>query len=72
MIREPLVAGSGEALPAGLADGFPAAVVLVVGGDVADGLMETDGVVDGSHPFELGVEDAVVSDVLEVGPSPLM
>jgi len=33
--------GGGEAVSAGLADGVAAAFVLVVGGDVADRLMQT-------------------------------
>ena len=68
MIREPLFAGSCETLPAGLSDGFTAAVVFVVGGDVADGFMEADGVVERPHPFRFGVEHDRVGDLLEVGP----
>jgi hypothetical protein len=68
MVGEPLFAGSGEALPAGVADGVSAAVVFVVGCDVADGFVEADGVVEASDPVELGVEDDGVGDLLEVGP----
>lgn len=45
---EPLLSGSLEALPAGLADLFSFAVVFVVGGDVADPLMQS--VLRGSAP----------------------
>ncbi len=45
MVGEPLLAGSGEAVPAGFSDGFSTAFVLVVWGDAADGLVEADAVV---------------------------
>ena len=42
VVVEPGLAGSGEALPAGLADLFSSAVVFVVGGDVADRFVQPD------------------------------
>jgi hypothetical protein len=45
VVVEPLLSGSVEALPAGLADRFSSSLVFVVGGEVADGLMEADRVV---------------------------
>ena len=58
--------GGGEAIAAGLADGVTAAFVLVVGGDVADRLMEADGVVVEADPFELGGQDLRVGDRQQV------
>ena len=43
-----------QALLAGLADGLSASVVLVVGGDVADGLVESDVVVVAADSVRLG------------------
>ncbi len=43
--RTPVLAGLFSSACAGVADGLAAAVVFIVGGDVADTLMEPDGVV---------------------------
>ena len=43
-----------------------AAVVLVVGGDVADALVEPDGVVVLAQPVQLGLEVAGIGDLLQV------
>jgi len=56
MVGEALLAGSCEALPTGLADGFSLSVVLVVGGEVTDGLMQAGGFVEPRDPVELVVE----------------
>jgi hypothetical protein len=53
MVFEPLLSGSCEALPAGLADGFASALVLVVRGDIADGL-NRPGFLGGSGPWKRG------------------
>jgi hypothetical protein len=45
MVGDTLVVGSPEALDACLMDGVAAAFVFVVGGDVADALVEPDAVV---------------------------
>jgi hypothetical protein len=50
------------------ADGWPPAVVLVVGGDVADRGVQSPGVVVGPDPSELAVEDGRVGDAGEVRP----
>ena len=62
-----LLVGVFEALGAGCADGVAAASVFVVGGDVADGLVEAGFVVVGACSFELGREHGRVCDGLEVG-----
>ncbi len=51
---------------AGGADGLAAAVVLVVGGDVADALVQPHGVVEGAQPVRLGFELAGVAGLLQV------
>ena len=43
-----------EPVLAGLSDGFSASVVFVVGGDVADGLVESDVVVVAADSVQLG------------------
>ena len=58
----------GDSVAAGLADGFASAFVFVVGGDVADGGVQPDGVVLGPDPVELAVEFAGVADLLQVRP----
>ena len=65
---EPLLAGSSQALPAGLADGFASMVVFVVGGNVADRFVEAHGVVFVADAGQLGVEELWVGDRAEVGP----
>jgi hypothetical protein len=42
--------------------------VLVVGGDVADGFVQPDGVVVEADAFELGAQDRGVVDGVQVGP----
>jgi hypothetical protein len=68
VVVEPFLSGSLEALPAGLADRFSGSVVLVVGCDVADRLMQAHRVVVGPDAGELGFEDDGIVDVLKVGP----
>jgi hypothetical protein len=60
-------AGRGESVAAGLADGLAAAVVLVFGGDVADGLVEPHGVVVLPSDVEFVAQDRGVDDAVEVG-----
>ena len=52
-----------ESVAAGLADRWPAAVVLVVGGDVADALVEAHGVVVLAHPSWMFIAFAISSFV---------
>ena len=59
--------GGGESVASGLSDGVAAACVFVVGGDVADRLVEADRVVVVSDAFEFGGEDGGVVDGFEVG-----
>lgn len=68
VVVEPFLSGSLEALPAGLADRFSSSLVLVVGRDVADRLMQAHRVVLDPHAGELGFEHDRVVDVLEMGP----
>ena len=68
MVVDALLAGSPRALDARLSDGFAAAGVLVVGGDVSDAGVEADAVVVAAGPLQLGVEHGGVADLLEVGP----
>jgi len=58
----------GEAVAAGLADGFASTVVLVVGGDVADPGVQPLGVVLLSGVVEFEGEFARVTDLLQVRP----
>jgi hypothetical protein len=50
-VPDPPVISLFQAGDAGFADGVTAALVLVDGSDVADGLVETDGVVANPDPF---------------------
>lgn len=68
MIGDTLVVGSPEALDACLTDGVTAAFVFVVGGDVADALVEADVVVVAAHTVEFGFEHGGVADRFEVWP----
>lgn len=68
MVVEALVVGSLDTLGACLADGFAAAFVFVVGGDVADALVEPDAVVVVADAGEFGVEHGGVGDRFEVWP----
>ena len=54
--------GGGESVAAGLADRVAASFVFVVGGDVADALVEPHRVVVAADPVELGGEDGRVGD----------
>ena len=56
VVVEPVLAGLLQAVLAGLSDGFSASVVFVVGGDVADGLVESDVVVVAADSVQLGFE----------------
>ena len=58
----------GESVTAGLADGVSAAVVFVVGGDVADAGVQPDGVVLDPDAVEFGGKVAGVTDLLQVRP----
>jgi len=53
---------------AGLADLGAAALVFVVGSDVADAGVQPHGVVLDAHAVERGAQDGGVGDVVEVGP----
>jgi hypothetical protein len=68
MVFDPLLAGSVEAVPAGLADGVSPAFVLVVGSDVAGAGVKPNAVVLVSDPVELEVEHGRVGELFEVGP----
>jgi hypothetical protein len=68
MVGEALVVGSPEALEACLTDGVAAAVVFVVGGDVADAGVQSGAVVGAADAVELGVEHGWVGDLFEVRP----
>ena len=62
MVGSAGVVGGGESVAAGLADGVAAALVFVVGGDVADRLVERDRVVVGPDPLEFGGEHLGIDD----------
>ena len=62
MLGESSQPGLFEACLAGLADGFSAAVVFVVGGDVADAGVQPDGVVVDPGDGELGAQGGRVAD----------
>ena len=68
VVAEPLLSGSFEAEPAGLANGFSSSVVFIVGGDVADRFVPPNCVVVDSEPGEFTHELDRVADVGEVGP----
>ena len=68
VVVEPLLAGSGEALSAGLADLFSSSLVFVVGCDVADRFVQPHRVVLDPDAGELGFEHDGIGDVFEVGP----
>ena len=61
-------AGALEPGGAGTADAGPAAVMLVIGGDVADRGVQPDRVVLGADPVKLGVERGRVADLVQVWP----
>jgi hypothetical protein len=67
MIFDALFAGAAQPVTAGLADRGTAAFVLVVGSDVADGLVQPHGVVVDADAFELGAQHRDVVDLVEVG-----
>ncbi len=64
------LAGGGESVTAGPPDGFVAAVVFVVGGDVADAGVQPQGVVVGPDAVELEGEFAGVTDLLQAASRP--
>jgi hypothetical protein len=68
MIFDAFRAGASQPVTAGFADRGAAAFVLVVGGDVTDGLVEADGVVVDPDTFELSAQHRGVIDLIEVGP----
>ncbi len=67
MIRDALLACSGESVTTGLSDPVAVASVFLVGGDVADALVQTDGVPAVSERVEFGSHDDDVVDRVEVG-----
>ena len=67
MVGDALSAGSGEAVASGGSDGVSKAAVFLVGGDVADAGVQSDGVVALSLDFEFGAEHVDVVDEFEVG-----
>ena len=54
VVVEPVLAGLLQAVLAGLSDGFSVSVVFVVGGGVADGLVESVVVVVAADSVQLG------------------
>ena len=54
VVVEPVLAGLLQAVLADLSDGFSASVVFVVGGDVADGLVESDVIIVAADSVQLG------------------
>jgi hypothetical protein len=67
-VCHPRLSCRGEAVAAGLADGVAAAVVFVVGGDVADAGVQPDGVVLGLDAVVFEGELAGVAGLLRVRP----
>ena len=65
---KPLEAGLLESGLAGLADRRAAALVLVVGGHIADPGVQPHAVVALPHDRELGAQGRWVADLVEVGP----
>lgn len=68
IVGEALFAGSLEAVDALLADVFSSSVVFVVGGDVADSLVQAHGVVVVADTSEFAFEELRVVDLFEVRP----
>src|ERR1039458_9107537 len=68
ILLDPLCLRATHPGDAGAPDPRPAAVVLVIGGDVADAGMEADGVVLGADAGELGVKRGRVGDGGQVWP----
>ena len=64
------LAGALQAGGTGSADAGPAAVMLIIGGDVADRGVQPGGVVLGADPVKLGVQRGRVAD-LESGAASL-
>ena len=54
-----------ESGASGCADGGSAAGVFILGGDVADALVESDGVVEDPDPVEFGFQLAGVADLVQ-------
>ena len=67
IVGDAVLSGSGEAVASLLSDGVAVAVVLLVGGDVADGGVEPDLVVVELADVEFGSEDIDVLNLFEVG-----
>ena len=61
ILLDPLGAGAAQPGGAGAADRRAAAVMLVIGGDVADRGVQPDGVVLAADPGELGIEGGRVA-----------
>ena len=61
------LAGSFEPVLTCSTDGWPASFVLVVGGDVSEGLVQPDAVMERPHLAEFGTEGALVGDGGQVG-----
>jgi hypothetical protein len=64
--RNPGLVGGLQAVSSGGAEGFAAAVVFVVGGDVAEALVQPGGVVELAEPAQLGLKIAWVGDLVQV------
>jgi hypothetical protein len=60
--------GSFQAVAAGLADGFAAAFVFIVGGHVSDRFVKPSRIVFRSHPCQFGFQQGRVGDRLQVRP----
>ena len=67
MVGDASLAGSGGAVASGGSDGVSCAAVFLVGGDVADAGVSSDGVVALSLRLEFGAEHVDVVDQFEVG-----
>src|SRR5205823_9973672 len=68
MVVDALRPGGGKAVASSLPDGGPTALVLVVGGHVADAGVQSHGVVLHPHELEFGPQHGGVLDEIEVGP----
>ena len=67
MVGDTPPAGAAKALAAGLADRGPAALVLVVGGDIADAGVQAHGVVAVLGGGELAAQVGGVGEAFELG-----
>jgi hypothetical protein len=63
---KPCLAGLFHAVSAGFADGWSATGVFVVGGDVAEGFVQPDAVVEGTHLLQFVTQGGGVGDGQQV------